>query len=121
MASLDSPVPLALRGGTELSPRGRPKPRGETRVDDIRIFELGVSGEDLVGSSFDLRLPGFLNVRLRRIVQAGEDFVSKLRAGVVWANTFNKFDPTSPFGGFKESGFGREGGLHGLLPYLSLG
>jgi aldehyde dehydrogenase (NAD+) len=47
--------------------------------------------------------------------------VSKLRAGVVWANTFNKFDPTSPFGGYKESGFGREGGLHGLLPYLSLG
>ncbi|MFL6540364.1 MAG: aldehyde dehydrogenase family protein [Chthoniobacterales bacterium] len=46
--------------------------------------------------------------------------VSKLRAGVVWANTFNKFDPTSPFGGYKESGFGREGGLHGLMPYLSL-
>ncbi|MFL6540711.1 MAG: aldehyde dehydrogenase family protein [Chthoniobacterales bacterium] len=45
---------------------------------------------------------------------------NKLRAGVVWANTFNKFDPTSPFGGYKESGFGREGGLHGLLPYLSL-
>lgn len=42
----------------------------------------------------------------------------KLRAGVVWANTFNKFDATSPFGGFKESGFGREGGLHGLKPYL---
>ncbi|VAV97646.1 Aldehyde dehydrogenase [hydrothermal vent metagenome] len=41
-----------------------------------------------------------------------------LRAGVVWANTFNKFDPTSPFGGYKESGFGREGGRHGLLPYL---
>src|SRR6187431_3844976 len=46
--------------------------------------------------------------------------VSKLRAGVIWANTFNKFDPTSPFGGYKESGFGREGGRHGLLPYLSL-
>ncbi len=46
--------------------------------------------------------------------------VSKLRAGVVWANTFNKFDPTSPFGGYKESGFGREGGLHGLMPYLEL-
>lgn len=44
---------------------------------------------------------------------------AKLRAGVVWANTYNKFDPTSPFGGYKESGFGREGGLHGLLPYLS--
>jgi aldehyde dehydrogenase (NAD+) len=42
----------------------------------------------------------------------------KLRAGVVWANTFNRFDPTSPFGGYKESGFGREGGLHGLEPYL---
>jgi len=41
-----------------------------------------------------------------------------LNAGVVWANTFNKFDPTSPFGGYKESGFGREGGLHGLKPYL---
>mgnify|MGYP001374706906 CR=1 FL=1 len=44
--------------------------------------------------------------------------VSQLRAGVVWANTYNKFDPSSPFGGYKESGFGREGGVHGLLPYL---
>ena len=44
----------------------------------------------------------------------------KLRAGVVWANTFNRFDPTSPFGGYKESGFGREGGRHGLAAYLSL-
>jgi aldehyde dehydrogenase (NAD+) len=44
---------------------------------------------------------------------------SKLRAGVVWANTFNKFDPTSPFGGYKESGVGREGGLHGLDAYVS--
>lgn len=46
--------------------------------------------------------------------------VNKLKAGVVWANTYNKFDPTSPFGGYKESGFGREGGLQGLLPYLQL-
>ncbi len=46
--------------------------------------------------------------------------VNKLRAGVVWANTYNKFDPTSPFGGYKESGFGREGGRHGLFPYVSL-
>jgi len=44
----------------------------------------------------------------------------RLRAGVIWANTFNKFDPSSPFGGYKESGYGREGGLHGLLPYLNL-
>ncbi len=44
----------------------------------------------------------------------------RLKAGVVWANTFNKFDPGSPFGGYKESGYGREGGLHGLLPYVDL-
>jgi aldehyde dehydrogenase (NAD+) len=43
-----------------------------------------------------------------------------LKAGVVWANTFNRFDPTSPFGGFRESGFGREGGRHGLEPYVEL-
>ncbi|HHC79304.1 MAG TPA: aldehyde dehydrogenase family protein [Flavobacteriia bacterium] len=43
----------------------------------------------------------------------------KLNAGVIWANTFNKFDATSPFGGYKESGFGREGGLHGLKPYVT--
>jgi len=42
----------------------------------------------------------------------------RLKAGVIWANTYNRFDPTSPFGGYKESGFGREGGLHGLAPYL---
>ena len=43
-----------------------------------------------------------------------------IRAGVIWANTYNKFDPTSPFGGYKESGMGREGGLHGLDAYLRL-
>lgn len=46
---------------------------------------------------------------------------NSLRAGVVWANTFNKFDPTSPFGGYKESGYGREGGRHGLASYLKGG
>ncbi|PHR30761.1 MAG: betaine-aldehyde dehydrogenase [Fluviicola sp.] len=48
------------------------------------------------------------------------NLTTKLRAGVVWANTFNKFDPASPFGGYKESGFGREGGLHGLEGYLKM-
>ena len=48
------------------------------------------------------------------------NLTSKLRAGVIWANTYNKFDPTSPFGGYKESGFGREGGLHGLSSYLNV-
>ena len=46
--------------------------------------------------------------------------ISKLRAGVVWANTYNKFDPASPFGGYKESGFGREGGVQGLAAYVTL-
>ena len=46
------------------------------------------------------------------------NLTSQMRAGIVWANTYNKFDPTSPFGGYKESGFGREGGLHGLSAYL---
>jgi aldehyde dehydrogenase (NAD+) len=45
---------------------------------------------------------------------------SQLKAGVIWANTYNKFDPASPFGGYFESGWGREGGRHGLFPYLSV-
>ncbi len=48
------------------------------------------------------------------------EVASKLKAGVIWANTYNKFDAASPFGGFKESGYGREGGRHGLLPYLEV-
>jgi aldehyde dehydrogenase (NAD+) len=45
---------------------------------------------------------------------------AQMKAGVVWANTFNKFDPASPFGGYKESGFGREGGVQGLRAYVEL-
>ena len=45
------------------------------------------------------------------------EIASKLDAGVVWCNTYNCFDATSPFGGFQESGFGREGGIHGLRAY----
>ena len=48
------------------------------------------------------------------------NMTTKLRAGVVWANTFNKFDPASPFGGYKESGYGREGGVHGLSAYVNI-
>ena len=48
------------------------------------------------------------------------NITGRLNAGVIWANTYNKFDPTSPFGGYKESGFGREGGLHGLEAYLNV-
>jgi aldehyde dehydrogenase (NAD+) len=49
------------------------------------------------------------------------EIARRLHAGVVWCNTFNRFDAAAPFGGFKESGFGREGGLHGLRAYCSLG
>jgi len=48
------------------------------------------------------------------------EIASRLKAGVVWCNTYNRFDAASPFGGFKQSGFGREGGRQGLLPYLEL-
>ena len=48
------------------------------------------------------------------------NMTAQMKAGIVWANTFNKFDPTSPFGGYKESGLGREGGLHGLAAYLNI-
>ena len=48
------------------------------------------------------------------------DVAGRLKAGVVWCNTFNQFDAASPFGGFKESGFGREGGMHGLRPYVKI-
>ena len=47
------------------------------------------------------------------------EIASRMKAGVVWCNTFNKFDAASPFGGFKESGWGREGGRHGLAAYLA--
>ena len=56
----------------------------------------------------------------RRCARPPARTAGAVRTGVVWGETFNKFDPTSPFGGYKESGFGREGGLHGLLPYLEL-
>jgi len=49
------------------------------------------------------------------------NMTAQMKAGVVWANSFNKFDPASPFGGYKESGLGREGGLHGLAAYLDIG
>jgi aldehyde dehydrogenase (NAD+) len=47
------------------------------------------------------------------------EFAARVQAGVVWCNTYNKFDPASPFGGYKESGFGREGGVHGLAAYVA--
>ena len=49
------------------------------------------------------------------------EVAKELDAGIIWCNTYNKFDAASAFGGFKESGFGREGGMQGLRPYVRLG
>ena len=70
------------------------------------------------GKAGDLSLADFDVARATDHPETAEKIIRKLRAGVIWANTYNRFDPTSPFGGYKESGFGREGGLHGLAPYL---
>jgi len=58
--------------------------------------------------------------RRGRKIQDGQSRYTSGLAGVVWAHTYNKFDPTSPFGGYKESGFGRERGLQGLVAYCKL-
>jgi acyl-CoA reductase-like NAD-dependent aldehyde dehydrogenase len=58
--------------------------------------------------------------RLDRQEEQGLQDREQTAGGDGWANTCNKFDPTSPFGGYKESGFGREGGRHGLMPYVTL-
>ena len=63
---------------------------------------------------FFANIPQCTRKDLRNAVEAAA------KAGPVWANTFNKFDPTSPFGGYKESGFGREGGRQGLMDYCKL-
>ena len=75
----------------------------------------------LIPISIEKHLTCIIYMRLSLYMSLGSkifNLTTKMRAGVVWANTYNKFDPTSPFGGYKESGFGREGGLHGLMPYL---
>jgi aldehyde dehydrogenase (NAD+) len=72
---------------------------------------------DREGEQHDVRPVG------RRVDRQGLEELrrrERLKAGVVWANTYNKFDPTSPFGGYKESGFGREGGRQGLMAYLEV-
>ena len=77
-----------------------------------RIRELVASGEEEGAEIY--QPPCRLPEKGSRILWMAQ----RLRAGVVWANTYNRFDPASPFGGYKESGFGREGGRHGLEPYL---
>ena len=94
-------------------------PAGE-RTAVRKTYKLYVGGEfprSESGRSYPVTAPGGEVVRVaqgsRTLWMAGQ-----LRAGVVWSNTFNRFDPASPFGGYKESGYGREGGRHGLEGYL---
>ena len=89
------------------------RPRGDLRAGAVGadLPDAGRGGRE--GQQHGLRAVGRRSGPTRA---AGScEMVAKMKAGVVWANTFNRFDPTSPFGGYKESGFGREGGLHGLL------
>ena len=90
---------------------------GDLRAGPQRAHVPHAGGGDREGEQHGLRPLG------RRLDGEGLahplDGASSLRAGVVWANTYNRFDPASPFGGYKESGFGREGGRHGLEPYLT--
>ena len=74
----------------------------------------------LAGFAFATPAQAFIGLPDQGSLQADQKLVNRLRAGVVWANTFNRFDPTAPFGGYKESGFGREGGRHGLAAYLDV-
>ena len=93
-----------------------------------RIEELRRSLLDLARSyGFELVMPPLLEYLESLLSGTGRELdlqtfklVDQLHAGVVWANTYNKFDPGSPFGGYQESGFGREGGLHGLSAYCHL-
>ena len=83
---------------------------------------LGVSIQDVAQDPALAESFGFKGTKgvLVGEVMPNTPATNKLRAGVVWANTFNRFDPASPFGGYKESGFGREGGRHGLEAYLDV-
>ena len=103
---------------TDVTPGAPDRPRGDLRPGAVGadLPHPGRGGRE--GQQHPVRAVG------RHLDREGlahpVRWPSKLRAGVVWANTFNKFDPTSPFGGYKESGFGREGGRHGLEAYLDV-
>ena len=102
--------------------RGLPEPP-DRAGGDLRPGAVGphlphAGGGDREGEQHALR-PDAPACGPRRAA-ASSRWSSAMRAGVVWANTFNRFDPTSPFGGYKESGYGREGGIHGLGAYLDL-
>ncbi|MDZ7774053.1 MAG: aldehyde dehydrogenase family protein [Balneolaceae bacterium] len=82
----------------------------------IQTFRTAEEGIDKANNTPYGLAGGVWTDKGSRIFKVG----SRIRNGVVWANTYNQFDPTSPFGGYKESGVGREGGLHGLYPYVKL-
>ena len=97
--------------------RGEPphRARGDLRPGALGAHLPDAAGSGRQGQQHALRASaGIWTEKGSRILWMAR----ALRAGVVWANTFNRFDPASPFGGYKESGFGREGGRHGLEAYL---
>ena len=86
------------------------------------VFEkLGVPPKDAemtTGALIHADLMGIDSHGLNRVTV--QSYAGGLKAGTIWQNTYNQFDPTSPFGGYKESGFGREGGAAGLRPYVRI-
>ena len=119
-AGLRAARPRLLRAAHVVHERHPVEPhraRGDLRAGAVRHHVPDAGGGDREGQQHAYGLSaGVWTEKGSRILA----MASRLRAGVVWANTFNRFDPTSPFGGYKESGFGREGGLHGLLAYMDL-
>ena len=101
--------------------RSRPFDRGEGCGRDAQMLAhdgIFIAGRRTIGVPIAIRV-SFASDRPRlRKRQQSLPRHRHLRAGVVWTNTFNRFDPASPFGGYKESGYGREGGRHGLEGYL---
>ena len=98
-------------------PRPSHRPRGDLRAGAVGAHLPHARRGDREGQQHPVRTVGR---RLDREGLAHPVHGRRLRAGVVWANTFNRFDPASPFGGYKESGWGREGGRHGLEAYLDV-
>ena len=120
-----SPATLPERGYwfaptlfTDVAPAHRIARRGDLRPGRLGAHVPHAGRGDREGQQHALR------ARRRRLDGQGRRarfaVARALKAGVVWQNTYNQFDPTSPFGGYKESGFGREGGAAGLLPYVRI-
>ena len=109
-------VPRRRSSPASRRPTGSPARRSSARCSSVLTFRTPAEAVEKANNTPYGSRRGVWTDKGSRILK----MATALRAGVVWANTFNKFDPTSPFGGYKESGYGREGGRHGLEGYLQM-